>query len=168
MQGWAPWCSRMSIRSTAARAPARRAGPRRSGRPAIVTAVRLCRVSKWKSRSSGAPDENASTISRRVPSRRPSEKFGTASSIALDEQLTRTHDGRAVERDVGLHHDAIEVYGHLDSAPDRRRGAERDVDGAEDLLVLEHVAGQLGLLVRADPELGDGGRLGAVLGQKLH
>ena len=36
-------------------------------------------------------------------------------------------------------------------------GAEGDVDGAEDLLVLEHVAGQRGAVVGADAELGEVG-----------
>ena len=47
---------------------------------------------------------------------------------------------------------------------DRRARAEGDVGGAEDLLVLEDVAGQLRALVRADAELGDVGARSPVRG----
>ena len=49
--------------------------------------------------------------------------------------------------------------GHRDRAADARAGAEGDVDGAEDLLVLEDVAGQPRALVGADAELGEVGAL---------
>ena len=65
-------------------------------------------------------------------------------------------------------HHAVEVHRHLDFAADRRRGAEGDVGGAEDLLVLEDVAGQGRLFVGADAELGDVGAVLAVRGQQLH
>ena len=49
--------------------------------------------------------------------------------------------------------------GHRDRAADARAGAEGDVDGAEDLLVLEDVAGQPRAVVGADAELGQVGAL---------
>src|SRR5439155_15904491 len=44
-----------------------------------------------------------------------------------------------------------------DGAADPGARPEGDVDGAEDLLVLEHVAGERGALVGADPQLGEVG-----------
>ena len=69
---------------------------------------------------------------------------------------------------VGSSDHAVEVNRDLDGAADRGRGAEGDVRGAEDLLVLEDVAGQRRLFVGADPELGDVGPVLAVLGQQFH
>ncbi len=77
-----------------------------------------------------------------------------------DEQLAAADDRLAVDFDGRFEDDAVEVDRNLDCAADRRRGAEGDVAGTEDLLVLEDVAGQDRLFVGADPELGD---VGAVL-----
>ncbi len=84
-----------------------------------------------------------------------------------DEQLAVADERLAVDLDGGLEDHAVEVDRHLDGAADRRRGAEGDVGGAEDLLVLEDVAGEDRLLVGADPQLGDVGAVGAVRGQQL-
>ena len=79
-----------------------------------------------------------------------------------DEQFAVAHERLAVDLDGRLEDDAVEVDRDLDRAADRRRGAEGDVGGAEDLLVLEDVAGQDRLFVGADPELGDVGAVVAV------
>ena len=65
--------------------------------------------------------------------------------------------GSPVGLDGRLHHDDVLVDRDLDLAADARRGAEGDVAGAEDLLVLDQVAGEGRALVRADPELGEEG-----------
>src|SRR5918994_6305709 len=168
MRGWAPAWSRMSTVPTTALAPASSASLRPSVPPASVMAVRLWLVSKWKSSRTGAPDPNALTISRTASRLRPSDTFGTASSTPLHEQLAGAHDRLAVERDLGLGDHAVQVHRHLARPADPGRGAERDVGGAEDLLVLEHLAGQDRFLVRADAELGDACRLRPVLGEQLH
>ena len=54
-----------------------------------------------------------------------------------------------------------------DRAADARAGAEGDVDRAEDLLVLEDVAGQLRAVVGPDAELGQVGALLAGAGEQL-
>ena len=70
--------------------------------------------------------------------------------------------GVAVERNRRPRHDRVEVDRHLHRPADSRGGAERDVAGAEDLLVLEDLAGEGRLLVRPDSELGDGRAVGPV------
>src|SRR5919106_2079638 len=153
----------MSIALVAARAPAIKASGIASGSPPSVNTLRLwvaseCRSKRRRSCSKAAPSAATASASR------PSETFGTARSTAvLHQQLAGADDWFSVERHVGLHHHAVEVHGNLDRAPDRRRGAKGDVGRSEDLLVLEHVAGQDRLLVRADAQLGDAGRLRPVL-----
>ena len=57
---------------------------------------------------------------------------------------------------------------NLDVPSDRGRSTESHVRGAEDLFVLEDVAGQDRLLVGADPEFGHVGSVRAVNGQEFH
>ena len=54
-----------------------------------------------------------------------------------------------------VEHDHVEVDRDRDGAADPGARAERDVHRAEDLLVLEHVAGQRRAVVGSDPELGE-------------
>ena len=54
---------------------------------------------------------------------------------------------------ASVHHD-IEVDRHRDRAADASAGAEGDVHGPEDLLVLQHVARELGPVVGSNSELG--------------
>ena len=79
---------------------------------------------------------------RRRDPRRRSARRAVAVHPAQTSSSPRARSARR-RPDRGLHHDAVEVDRDLDLAADRRRGAEGDVGGAEDLLVLEHVAGQL-------------------------
>src|SRR5215203_1415091 len=102
----------------------------------------------------------------RSSARRPAASKGPGRSPrSLDQQLAFPHDRLAVELNGGFHHDAVEVHRDLDRSTDPRGGAEGDVAGTGDLLVLERLAGQLGLLVGADAELRDVGALLAVLGE---
>src|SRR4051795_2293764 len=71
-----------------------------------------------------------------------------------DESALVEHP-RAVDLERGVGDDAVEVDRDRDRAADRDARAEGDVDRAEDLLVLEDVAGEHRALVRADPELGE-------------
>src|SRR3954451_16857436 len=73
-------------------------------------------------------------------------------SSRSNERLATADDRLAVDFDRRIEDDAVDVDGHLDGAADRGRGTEGDVTGAEDLLVLEDVAGQQGLFAGADPE----------------
>src|SRR6185437_13950973 len=160
----------MSISSAAAAAPASSDSARPPGSPARVKTLRPWSESVWKSRTRAARP-NAS-VSRPTTSSSPAvETLGTASRSGIsrsDQQLAAAEDRLAVDFDGRfLDHD-VEVDGHLDRAADAGRGAEGDVGGAEDLLVLEDVSGQDRLLVGADPELGDVGAVGAVRGQQFH
>ena len=141
---------------------ARRSRRRRAPR---VSTVRLWTASEWRS-SSAAPVRTRPRSRRSRRGRGPRRSSGprAPSSVPLSPRRAarppRT-SALAVDADVGLHHDAVEVDRHLDRAADRGRGAERDVAGAEELLVLEQRCRvRIALLVRADPELGD---VGAVL-----
>src|SRR4249920_752374 len=156
----------MSRISTACSAPATRAS-RRPGAPAAsVKTVRSWSASEWRS-SSVAPRAKAPCRAAMRPESRPSETLGTARSCATgsEEQLAAADDLLAVHFHGRLDDHAVEVDRDLDVAADRGRGAEGDVRGTEDLLVLEDVAGQRRLFVGADPQLGDVGPVLAVLGQ---
>src|SRR5215210_7961459 len=93
---------------------------------------------------------------------RPSEKLGTPRSIGLDGELPGTNDLGAGGAHRWLEHHAVEMYRHLHGPSDRRRRAKGHVAGAQDLLVLDQVPRELGLLVGADPQLGDVGAAGTV------
>src|SRR5438105_14589222 len=103
---------------------------------------------------------------------RPSDTFGTASSVggvtgSVEDVAAAVEDRPAVELERGVEHDHVEVDGHRHRASDARTGAEGNMDGAEDLLVLEHAAGQLGAVVGADAELGQVSPWGAVRLEEL-
>src|SRR6185312_5191248 len=159
----------MSIDSNASSAPATSDSVRPPGPPARVNTLRPWSGSVWKS-STAAPRPNASASRPSISSSPATETLGTASRIGIrsDQELAAAEDRLAVDFDGRfLEHD-VEVDGHLHGAADPRRGAEGDVGGAEDLLVLEDVAGQDRLLVGADPELGDVGAARPVRRQQLH
>ena len=69
--------------------------------------------------------------------------------------LSSTRVPADIERRFGDHD--VEMDRHRHGAADAGAGTKRDVDGAEDLLVLEHVAGERGAVVGADAELGEVG-----------
>src|SRR5215211_1943186 len=145
MHGCAPSWRRMSMATAQAPAPRDRASPRRLTGAARVRTVRLWTGSECES-SSSAPDANWAVTALTRDASRPSEKLGTERSTS-DQQLAGSHQRLAVDRHVGLGHHAVDVDRDLDGAPHRGVGAERDVRGAEDLLVLEQVAGEDRLLV---------------------
>src|SRR6185312_4183190 len=139
----------MSIDSNASAAPATSDSVRPPGPPARVNTLRPGSGSVWKSSTSASRPSTSSSPA--------TETLGTASRIGIrsDQELAAAEDRLAVDFDGRfLDHD-VEVDRHLHGAADPRRGAEGDVGGAEDLLVLEDVPGQDRLLVGADPELGD-------------
>ena len=158
MRGCAPSCFDMSMASTHARAPFTSAAASEPAGPLRVRTVRLWTASEWVSRSA-APVANAVEMASIRRSSRPSEKLGTARSMraigALDEQLAVADDLAAVHGEGRLHHDAVEMDRHLDLAADPGRGAEGDVHGAQQLLVLEQLAAEDRLLVGPDAELRD-------------
>src|SRR6187402_402833 len=133
----------MSIASAVRAAPDARASTRSAEAPAKVKTVRSWSTSEcWSSSSTPAP--NAVRNSAMRATSLPCETFGTASSrgATLEEQLALAHDLFAVDRDGRLEDHAVEVDRHLHIAADRRRRADGNVRGAEDLLVLEDVASQ--------------------------
>ena len=149
----------MSIRSIARRGEVgERAGSSGASAPARVKTVRLWTASECSSSSATGSAPRQLAELRRSPAGvgalgdvRDGEQAVSAVGVPIRAAAPRRGRSRCRRpQTVGLHHDAVEVDRHLDPAADRRRGAEGDVDGAEQLLVLEHVAGQLRLLVRAD------------------
>src|SRR6478672_10822244 len=157
----------MSIASIAAAAPARSDSRSGAASPARVNTVRAWSASLWRS-SGAAPSEKASSRAAIRAGSLPSETLGTASSVGTsDEQLAVADERPSVDLHGRLEDDAVEVDWDLDRATDRRRSAEGDVRGAEDLLVLEDVAGQDCLFVGADPQLGDVGPVLAVGREQL-
>src|ERR1700760_334248 len=117
------------------------------------------------STASAAPAASASVSAAGCPAR---AKTGRPAPASSDQQVAAADDRLALDFHRGLEHDAVEMDGDLDGAADRRRGAEGDVASAEDLLVLEDVAGEDRLFVGADPELGDVGSVFAVNGEQFH
>src|SRR3982751_1701993 len=151
----------MSIVSSASSATAVSASVRLVPSPARVKTLRPWSASEWRS-SRRAPRVKALCRRSSSPWSLPSETLGAARRDGIfpslsDEQIAAADDRLAVDFDGRFEDDAVEVNRDLDGAADRRRGAEGDVAGAEDLLVLEDVAGQDRLFVGADPELGDVG-----------
>src|SRR4029077_19162768 len=102
---------------------------------------------------------------RRGPRRRWEPQV--AAATPSNEQLAGADDLLAVDLNGWFEYHAVKVDRHLYFAADRRRGAEGDVGGAEDLLVLEDVAGQDRLFVGPDPQLGDVGAVRPVRGEQL-
>src|SRR6201996_7581602 len=157
--------------TAASAAPASSDSPSPPASPARVKTLRPWSESVWKSRTR-AERPNASASRPSVSSSPAVETLGTASRSGIvsrsDQQLAAAEDRLTVDFDGRfLDHD-VEVDRDLDRAADPRRGAEGDVRGAEDLLVLEDVAGEDRLFVGADPELGDVGAVGPVRGQQFH
>ena len=144
-------------------AGARRRSPGEGEDGAVVVGVGVA-VEQRGRRATKAP--RAARCGRR---RAPRRRWGRRAAVGArsDEQLAVADERLAVDLDRRLEDDAVEVDRDLDRAADRRRGAEGDVGGAEDLLVLEDVAGQDRLFVGADPELGDVGAVLAVGGEQL-
>ena len=139
--------------TSASRERARRAGEREDRAVVVGVGVdveqRAPRPSRTRRRSRRA----------RAASR-PSETLGTASrrpAALTAPGARRRAPSSAAELQRRVEHDDVQVDGHRDGAADPGAGAEGDVDRAEDLLVLEHVAGQRGALVGADAELGQVG-----------
>ena len=152
MHGCAPSWRRMSICSAQARAPFDERPASEPAGPLRVSTVRLCTGSEWVSRSA-APVANAAADALDPPRvARPRRSWAPRGACGAQ---TRSSPSRTTVSpstvSVGLHDDAVEVDRHLDRAADPRRGAERDVDGAENLLVLEQLAGEDRLLVGPDP-----------------
>jgi hypothetical protein len=77
------------------------------------------------------------------------------SSTRAQQDATGLEHRRVADRQRRVGDQHVEVHRHRDRPTDRRAGPERDVDGAEHLLVLEDHPGQPGLLVGADAELGE-------------
>ena len=148
-------------RAATRRAASGLAGEREDGAAVIGVGVAV----EQRRAARRRPLRGARVRPRRGPRRRWGPRAGrhaqTSSSPPRDERL-------AVDLDRRLEDDDVEVDRDLDRAADRGRGAEGDVGGAEDLLVLEDVAGQDRLFVGADAELGDVGAVVAVGGEQLH
>ena len=162
----------MSIVSIASSAPATSAsvsGPRPAGEGedgAVVVGVGVAVEQRGAARE-GAPRARVRR-SRVAPLGDVGDGEQGRHARAQTQQLAAADDRLAVDFDRRFEDHAVEVDRDLDGAADRRRGAEGDVGGAEDLLVLEDVAGQDRLFVGADPELGDVGAVLAVRGEQLH
>ena len=72
-----------------------------------------------------------------------------------NEQLAVVNKDLTIDFNVRFKHHTIEVNRDLHRAANCRRSTKRNVRGAEDLLILEDVSGQLGFLVGADAKLSD-------------
>src|SRR5215211_2361432 len=142
----------MSISSAQARDPLTSASASEPAGPLRVSTVRLWTGSECVSSSAAPVAKAAETAAMRSRSR-PSEKLGTARSTGpLDEKRAVADHGLGVDCEVGIRDDAVEMDRDLNRAPDPRRGPEGNVHRAEDLLVLQQLAAQDRLLVRADAE----------------
>src|SRR5436190_1155526 len=141
----------MSTTMNEAPAPLIRDSPRRRGGAARVSTLRLCTGSEWTS-SSSDPAANWAAMRSTRPRSRPSDTLGAASSTRSDEELAGAHQCPAVELEGGLDDDAVDVDRDLNGPADPRRRTEGDVDGAQDLLRLDQVVAQGGLLVGPDTE----------------
>ena len=130
-------------------------GAARPGSPARKKTARWWSASAERC-STSACVANAAPIASSTASSRPSETFGTATSRVMREhEAAAVEHARAADVERRVLDQAVEVDGHRDRAADAGARAERDVDRAEHLLVLEDVAGQRRALVRADAELGE-------------
>ena len=114
---------------------------------------------------------NAAPIASIASRSRPSETFGIASRVVAHAYGEHVAAGvehlLAVDLEARVEDDHIEMDRNRDGAADPGARAERDVDRAEDLFVLEHVARQPRPIVRADAELGQVGAELAVRAQPL-
>ena len=86
---------------------------------------------------------------------RDGDAAGSSGARLTAAKCPRSSTAIATDLERRLEDQAVQVHGNGDGPADARARPEGDVDGAEDLLVLEDVAGQLRALVGADPELGD-------------
>src|SRR5690349_10272789 len=100
--------------------------------------------------ASSRPSDTLGTASRRVM---PPDASPTSGASRLEHEAPGVEHLRAADGEARVADEAVEVHGDAHRAADAGAGAEGDVDGAEDLLVLEDVAGQPRALVRADAEL---------------
>ena len=81
IRGWLPFCSSMSMSSTALAAPARAAARTAAGEPIRVASSRLWSGSDWRlSNVVPATDVIAATMASITSTRRPSLKLGTTST----------------------------------------------------------------------------------------
>ena len=157
--GCTPSCARDvdALPAPRARRRARRAREP-PGAPASVNTERWWSGSAWTSSTPGAAGGEAR---RRSPSSaaasRPSETLGTARSVVTPRATRRpgVEDGVPPDVERRVEHDDVEVDRDGDGPADPGARSERHVHGAEDLLVLEHVAGQGRAVVRADAQLGE-------------
>ena len=156
----------MSISSSAAAAPetsARRSGPVAAARRedgAVVVGVGVA-IEQLGAVGEGGL-ESADLIGVAALG-----DVGDREQRQLHQELPAADERLAVDADIGVDDDAIEMDRDLDLSADPGRGAEGDMGRAEDLLVLEDLAGEDRLLVGADAELGDVGAVGAVGAEQL-
>ena len=161
--GWLPRSSRRSIRS---QARARARDERR--RDLALRAPRACRrCGGGRGRSARRAAARRSTRRPRrsraiAAASRPSETLGIVRSVSRGLRHGRQQEVaagvehlRRADPQARLEHDDVLVDRDRDGAADPGARAERDVRRAEDLLVLERVAGQRRAVVRADAELGE-------------
>ena len=167
MRGCSPACAVMSIRSMQARgAGDQRADAAARGAPASVKTVRLWTASVWRSSSVGAGCEGGRRSRRSPPRRGPRRSSGRRAaaprprSQPTSSSPSRTIGSPSIVRRRARARRSRGGPGTWTVPPIAAEAPKATWAGAEDLLVLEHVAGQLRLLVGADPELGD---VGAVL-----
>ena len=146
----------MSICSIASRAPSRTAPASSPGLAGDREHGAVVIGSEWMSRRR-APNASRDRVDRvRVPPLgdvrdREQRRHEAPSST----QRPRSSTGSTVDLEARLDDDDVEVNRDRDGAADACARAEGDVDRPEDLLVLEHVAGQRGPVVGADAELGE-------------
>ena len=140
--------------------------PASPGSPASVKTQRLWSGSEWTS-SSSAPPRARERVADRVD-RRVVAPLGDVGDGEQHGRSAHSDPAAGVEhaacrrRRASARDDDVEVDRDGDGPADAGARAERDVDGAEDLLVLEHVAGERRAVVRADAELGEVAALRAV------
>ena len=177
MGGWSPWWRRMSISSIACSAPATSASTSSAGSAgeredaAVVLAVGVAVEDPGVRR-------RASPRARRSPARfGPRRSWGrrAAASGARRRDVgaqTSSSPSRTIaspsSSTVGFITTQSRWTGTWTVPPIAAEAPKATWQRAEDLLVLEDVAGQHRLLVGADAELGDVGAVLAVRGEQLH
>src|SRR5579862_1711193 len=148
------------MRSIASRAPPRTRSASSPGGPASVNTLRWWSTSEW---TASRRPLKAAAMAAILSSSRPSDTLGTARSVgppalklasSIEDVATGVEHRASVELQGCVEHDHVEMNGHRDGSAECGAGPEGDVDRAEDLLVLQHVAGQLRAIVGADTELG--------------